>query len=320
MELRRLKYFVTAAHELSFSGAARKLGISQPVLSRGIKELEEYVGGELFHRSTTDISLTAIGESFLPNADEALLTLDQAILSVRQAAKGRDCVLNVAYLPALFEPVVGPAMTVFRQAFENVILRVHEQHVQGQLDELKAGKIDIAFICYYDGDDFGSDFDLFDITEAPNCALVSATSPFAAAKTLSLAEIAHLDFITFKPSQFPHCHNAIKRYFEAHSVAYKPCLHANSIHSMISSVVAADSFAIMTSLGQTIAPRSVSFVPLPEFAPMHAHFGALVKRDEKRKTVLAFLQECRRVAETRMPRILSEYAAERSVSVPPTEF
>ena len=67
MELRVLRYFVEAAREESMTGAARKLHVTQPTLSKQIKELEEELGQKLFVRGNYNIRLTPEGE---------ILTLD----------------------------------------------------------------------------------------------------------------------------------------------------------------------------------------------------------------------------------------------------
>ena len=58
MELRVLQYFLTIAREQSISGAAEFLHISQPTLSRQMKDMEDELGKQLFIRSNRKITLT----------------------------------------------------------------------------------------------------------------------------------------------------------------------------------------------------------------------------------------------------------------------
>ena len=62
METRLLKYFSVLAEELHFGKAAKKLHISQPPLSRQIKDLEEQLGVRLFNRTKRKVQLTAYGK------------------------------------------------------------------------------------------------------------------------------------------------------------------------------------------------------------------------------------------------------------------
>src|SRR5882757_8842172 len=75
MELRTLRYFVAVAEELHFGRAAARLHMSQPPLSRAIKQLEADVGALLFVRSSTGVTLTTVGTALL---DEARALLDHA--------------------------------------------------------------------------------------------------------------------------------------------------------------------------------------------------------------------------------------------------
>lgn len=72
MEIRVLKYFITVAQEQSFSKAAKVLNISQPALSKQIKDLEEEYQITLFNRTTRSLSLTEEGQLFKVHAKEIL--------------------------------------------------------------------------------------------------------------------------------------------------------------------------------------------------------------------------------------------------------
>ncbi|MBQ7499144.1 MAG: LysR family transcriptional regulator, partial [Selenomonas sp.] len=72
MELRVLKYFLTVAQEESFSRAAEKLHLSQPTLSRQLKELEDEFGKQLLIREPRRILLTDDGQLLRRRAEEIL--------------------------------------------------------------------------------------------------------------------------------------------------------------------------------------------------------------------------------------------------------
>jgi DNA-binding transcriptional LysR family regulator len=72
MELRHLRYFVAVAEEQNVSRAAKRLHVSQPPLSRQIRDLETEMGVALFERSVKAIRLTEAGKIFLFEARAAL--------------------------------------------------------------------------------------------------------------------------------------------------------------------------------------------------------------------------------------------------------
>ena len=81
MELRHLRYFVAVAEAENVSRAALKLHVSQPALSRQIRDLEDELGFKLLERSARSVRLTEAGRAFLTEA--------RAVLPGTGAVRGR---------------------------------------------------------------------------------------------------------------------------------------------------------------------------------------------------------------------------------------
>src|ERR1700746_586659 len=87
VELRHLRYFVAVAEaENVLRAATQKLHVSQPAVSRQIRDLEEELGLQLFERTGKAINLTDAGCLFLKEAREILEPTDEPTRKVRRVA------------------------------------------------------------------------------------------------------------------------------------------------------------------------------------------------------------------------------------------
>ena len=77
MDLNEIAIFVRVARTLSFSEAARQLGVPTSTISRAVARLEESLGVRLVQRSTRKLSLTAEGESYLDSVGPALQAVER---------------------------------------------------------------------------------------------------------------------------------------------------------------------------------------------------------------------------------------------------
>ncbi len=97
MDIRVLRYFLAVAREQSYSIAAERLYLSQPTLSRQIKELEEELGKTLLIRSNKGVTLTEEGMILRKRAEEIVDLLDKAEQEVKNSS---DSVSGKVYIGA----------------------------------------------------------------------------------------------------------------------------------------------------------------------------------------------------------------------------
>ncbi|MGW7261008.1 LysR family transcriptional regulator [Streptomyces sp. NPDC054834] len=140
--LAHLEAYVAAVDEASFSRAADRLGIAQPLLSRRVKTLEEHFGGLLFDRSRRQVTVTEFGRLLLPYAQDVL---DRAQRLRHVAGSARQAAVRAVGVPA----DCGPAALarVIRAGTANGIpLGVHELPPQERMSGLSAGSLTYALL------------------------------------------------------------------------------------------------------------------------------------------------------------------------------
>ncbi|MFE6871281.1 LysR family transcriptional regulator [Kitasatospora sp. NPDC057692] len=142
MELRTLRYFVAVAEELHFGRAATRLHMSQPPLSRAIKQLEADLGALLLTRAPTGVALTPAGTVLL---DEARALLDHADrVRLRVGAAAGAAALTVGILGDGTDPGTARLAAAYRRNHPAVDIRIRETDLTDPTCGLHAGLVDVA--------------------------------------------------------------------------------------------------------------------------------------------------------------------------------
>ncbi|MBP2478411.1 DNA-binding transcriptional LysR family regulator [Crossiella equi] len=138
VELRHLRAFVAVAQQLSFTRAAEQLVITQPALTRTVKQLEDALEVRLLDRDSRHVALTEAGRAFLARAQQALLGVEEALASVRSSVTVR---LGFSWL--LPDPWAQLTVRAYEEATGNSVSLVR---IDDPLAAVEQGQVDIAVV------------------------------------------------------------------------------------------------------------------------------------------------------------------------------
>lgn len=142
VDLRLLRYFVAVAEERHFGRAARRLHMTQPPLSRAIRQLEDELDATLLRRSPQGVELTAAGVALY---DEALTLLRQAEhLRARVRTAAGTATLIVGTLADTAEQVGSVLVAAFRTQHPDASITIHETDLGDPTAGLRTGVVDVA--------------------------------------------------------------------------------------------------------------------------------------------------------------------------------
>ncbi|SEB45250.1 DNA-binding transcriptional regulator, LysR family [Tenacibaculum sp. MAR_2009_124] len=146
LELRHFKYFLAVAEELHYRRAAEKLFISQPGLSKQIKQLEENLGVQLFERHNRKVALTKAGEYLKVEITKNLKNLDNILNHAKLINTGKDGNLKFGYVGSAMQDIIPNLLVRLNQQYPNITFGLKEMDNQSQLESLLSNKIDIGFV------------------------------------------------------------------------------------------------------------------------------------------------------------------------------
>jgi LysR family transcriptional regulator, regulator of abg operon len=144
MKLSTLQALVASIEEGSMRGASRRLGVSQPALTKMIRELEIELAAPLLVRTSQGVLPTAQGKVLFDHAIKITQELTAATDQVRQLSGDMRGELNIGAVPLAVMLLIPEALRTFGQAFPDIKLRVSEELYIAQLQRLRSGQVDIA--------------------------------------------------------------------------------------------------------------------------------------------------------------------------------
>ncbi len=142
MQLNQVRYFVEAARLLNFTKAADVCCVTQPALTKGIKGLEDELGGALFHR-VPKLALTDLGRSVLPFIEQTYEAARAVQRQARSYRSGETNPIAIGCDPSVPNRTLQPILAELSRVFTGIALRLDTAEEGVALDALLDGVLDI---------------------------------------------------------------------------------------------------------------------------------------------------------------------------------
>lgn len=263
MELRHLSYFQAVAEELNFRKAAERLFISQPGLSRQIKQLEEELGVQLFERDKKHVELTVAGAYLKEEVDFVLNHLESTKQQLLEIAAGREGELRVGFLGSASNQVLPDLLKKLSLNFPKITTSLEELSNQMQVEMIQKDKLDLGFVRLAS---VPEDLEMKPVFRDTFSLVVPADHPIQSKDFKSVGQFATEPFILFSSDYSNYYYEQIMGICRA--AGFMPKIKHKSVHALTIFRL------VENGLGIAIVPTSlkegyelkVRFMEIPEIS------------------------------------------------------
>ncbi len=233
--------------ELHFTRAADRLFISQPALSKQIKELEEELGFVLLDRDNRNVRLTRAGEYLMQQAIYLEDKLADVIRNVRHIGRGEQGELKIGFVGSAMHSVIPGALVKLNQRFPGIHTSLQEEGNRALIEAILRDRLDAGFVRT---EHFSEDLSHKMVWEEHFVLVVAEDHWLTSRKLQDIAQLRDEKFILFGSGYSQDYYDLILSIFSDHDI--KPIISHRSVHAM-------SIFRLVESkLGVAIVPQSLT--------------------------------------------------------------
>ena len=262
VNLRALRYFLSAAETGTISEAARKLHISQPSVSSAIQHLEEVYGIQLFIRiPTKGIELTSEGLSFLSHARLLLSQAEQFRHDVGSLSNELEGEITVGSFVNLTSAIVAELLGAFHSRYPGIQVNLRDMDQHEILGGLATGQIEMAIT--FDLALQGG-FSSAVVATLPPRAVLPVEDPLSADDAVSIHDLATRPFVLM---DLPHTRDYFHSHFSNNRIAPRiefRCRTFEAVRAFVASGLGVSLLNIRPATEQTYSGRLVVMKPIIE--------------------------------------------------------
>jgi DNA-binding transcriptional LysR family regulator len=268
MELRHLRYFQAVGREEHFGRAAAVLRVTQPALTRQIRDLENELGVELFERLPRGVRLSDAGRVFLEDVEQILAQVSRAADRAKRLGSGHLGTIRVGLSEIIAQhEFISYGLLHFRESEPDVALDLRSMGSVAQIAALKEGSLDAGFV--YDAHLEERDGELLEQTPigvGETMLAVHRNHPFAQRESVTMAELAD------EPALWPERRTA-PGYYDRLMAACLECggvpriVQECTTNSILLSLVAVGmGIGFVTVTGPLPSAQNIVLVPISDLA------------------------------------------------------
>jgi len=266
MELRHLRYFVAVAAHGSFNRAAEILHLTQPALSRQVKDLEEELDVPLLVRGQNTVKLTEAGELFYEEAREVLVRADEAVKRVR--GETRSETLSVGYAPSVVTGIMPAALEKFQSATPRVRIELADLSSR-EINELAHdGRLDLVISLGVSVTKGISGFQWTELRRLQPVLVMPETHSLAKLKRIPLGRLGGLPLIGLAKDNYPEYAPHVRGILKPFGVSPRFVSFVNdSLSTLFTELEAHRAAAILTEGIAGVMPRTLVIRPFAQMLP-----------------------------------------------------
>ncbi len=184
------------------SRASARLNVSQPAVSRQLRDLEEELGVRLFKRERNGLSLTVAGETAVLHAKD-ILERSKGLSKTMEPFDGTpNRRIRIGFIPTALTGFLADALRQFNEHHPDISVEIRELMPRPQEEDLRRGDIDLALLgtpC----PELRKEFEIKAILKTPLAAVLPDSHRLAGRKSIDLAELSKERFVTLDQKFFP---------------------------------------------------------------------------------------------------------------------
>ena len=245
MNIRQLKQFVSVAQSGSISRSAKTLNISQPALTRSLKNLEEDLGVELIGRRSNGVFLTPYGKHLLDYANCIVGDSERVRREINAMRLGRRGQISIGVGPAFCEGLLPSVVDQLLGDGSHLEVRIVEGFIEELCSELRSGSLDAVLSLFPANFDL-SDLSFYHLCEVESLVVAGAGHRLASKRNVTRRQLAHCNWVI---ADQKYAASTFREYLSREEIPDSVRhLRANSLRVIKSMVAESDYLAILPKM------------------------------------------------------------------------
>lgn len=290
MELRHLRYFIAVAEELNFSRAAERLHVSQPPLSRQIRDLESELNVTLFERTRQHVRLTPAGRIALLNARKLLRDADVLRTEAQTAAAKDQNEIHIGYAPSPTAEILSRILCRYQELAPKARITFHDLNQSGMMLGLHRRTLHAALTLRPKRAEMRG-LEFVTIRRYQLGIICAISSPWSKCKSIPPSAFVSVPLVGYQIDDLPEYYQIVSKVIGVPSERLKVREQCDGPVSLVAAVESGRAPAVVGQFIVAIAGNRVRFIPFSRTPRLEV--GILYRRTGLSDRAKMFIEACR---------------------------